>query len=309
MRSRFSQGMLSEPDLDNRSLLDNILSDAVEPCLPQSLDPAQPSLDVATVQQHNNGLGDSLPSELDMAAGFDSGFHNGLQMLFDSSNNTQGLSHELDWLFGTISPEQDGSYDMSTHGPDVAPEPSDSPSSTRSHLLSSGALDGHDNVWNEVRDKIMLVLAPLSSELAGNSFFEPRNLEKFYHLYFVNYNTHFPILHQPTFSCHDSSPLLLLAILALGATLSDKEHYEASEAIHDKLRWLIFSVGMPYPKSGLPGLIKGHQSEGFQPPAPLWCLQALLIVQAHGKMFSSRKHHEMAHIFHGAIITVCVVVP
>lgn len=33
-------------------------------------------------------------------------------------------------------------------------------------------------------------------------------------------------------------------------------------------------------------------------------MQALLLVQAHGKMFSSRKHHELAHIFHGSIITL-----
>jgi hypothetical protein len=42
----------------------------------------------------------------------------------------------------------------------------------------------------------------------------------------------------------------------------------------------------------------------FEPPIPLWCLQALLLVQAYGKMISSRKNYEMAHIFHGAIITV-----
>jgi hypothetical protein len=54
------------------------------------------------------------------------------------------------------------------------------------------------------------------------------------------------------------------------------------------------------------GLIVWEKTGQFEPPAPLWCLQALLLIQAHEKMFSTRKHHEMAHIFHGAIITVCV---
>jgi hypothetical protein len=45
-------------------------------------------------------------------------------------------------------------------------------------------------------------------------------------------------------------------------------------------------------------------SGAFQPPAPLWLLQALLLVQAYEKMASSRKHHEMSHIFHSAVITL-----
>lgn len=33
-------------------------------------------------------------------------------------------------------------------------------------------------------------------------------------------------------------------------------------------------------------------------------VQALLIVQAYEKMFSTRKLHEMSHIFHYSVITV-----
>ena len=38
--------------------------------------------------------------------------------------------------------------------------------------------------------------------------------------------------------------------------------------------------------------------------AILWVLQAPLVVQAHEKMFSSRRMHEMSHIFHYSVITL-----
>ncbi|OKL63017.1 hypothetical protein UA08_02043 [Talaromyces atroroseus] len=85
----------------------------------------------------------------------------------------------------------------------------------------------------------------------------------------------------------EASPLLVAAIVTLGSTLSgDAVHYDAANKIHDSLRYLIF--GTP----------------DFDPPASLWCVQTLLIIQAHEKMFSTRKHHQLAHIFHGAIITL-----
>lgn len=94
------------------------------------------------------------------------------------------------------------------------------------------------------------------------------------------------LLHRPTLSITGSPPLLITAIVTLGSTLAaDETIYCLGQRIHDALRWVIFA--------------SGH----FEPPAPLWCLQALLLVQAQGKMFSSSKNHEMAHIFHGAVLT------
>jgi hypothetical protein len=172
----------------------------------------------------------------------DSHLHGGFQMLFDSSNDVQGLSEELDWLFGTISPDQGGSYDLYANPGEVANLPSFSPSSTNSHQSLTETLSTSDSLWLEVREKTMLALQPSSPDLLDSSFFEAVNLQKFFQIYFNDYNTHFPILHQPTFSCREASPLLLLAILTLGATLSEREHFETAQAIHDRLRWLIFSV-------------------------------------------------------------------
>ncbi|KAK7227951.1 hypothetical protein V2G26_000121 [Clonostachys chloroleuca] len=114
-----------------------------------------------------------------------------------------------------------------------------------------------------------------------------KTLEQFMLSYWENYNAHFFLLHQPTFCVQDAPPLLLVAILTLGATLSpDEGHYRVAETIHQNLRWLIFT------------------SPSFQVPAPLWVIQALLMVQAYEKMFSTRKLHEMSHIFHYSVITL-----
>jgi hypothetical protein len=172
---------------------------------------------------------------------FDNQNHGGLQMFFDSSMDTQGLSDELDWLFGTISPEQADNYEpLGSNEEPVLP--SFSPHSTNSHHSLTDVIFSIDGLWVDVREKILLALQGLLPACLESSFFEPNNLEQFYRIYFANYNTHFPILHEASFSCSDAPPLLLLSILTLGATLSDEEHFKTSEIIHDKLRWLIFSV-------------------------------------------------------------------
>lgn len=222
---------------------ENEMSSTIQTVVPENRNNDQVALSNPTLDMNedSNMLVDPfLESNVDMS--FESHLQGGFQMLFDSTNDTQGLSQELDWLFGTLSPDQDGIHDLYANTGEMVWVPPFSPSSTLSHQSSINATSGLDTVWHDVREKILLCLHPLSVEIMESSFFDPANLEKFYHIYFNNYNTHFPILHQYSFSCRDSSPLLMLAILTLGATLSEKEHFETSEAIHDRLRWLIFSV-------------------------------------------------------------------
>ncbi|EXJ83486.1 hypothetical protein A1O1_07109 [Capronia coronata CBS 617.96] len=214
----------------------------------------------------------------------DSGHH----VIFDASDGAQALAEDLDWLFGNV-PVAD---ELNNTGPawDMA-VPQDlssaSPISTVSQQQSTDTSSHTSNPWLHLRTRLLEALHTLPRDVLEDTFFDPVNLSSFFHIYFSNYNAHFPILHQASFALKEASPLLLVAILTLGATLSpDSSHYRTAERIHEDLRWLIFSSG------------------GFQPPAPLWCLQALLLVQAYEKMFSTRKHHEMAHIFHGAVITL-----
>ncbi|KAL5340151.1 fungal-specific transcription factor domain-containing protein [Aspergillus crustosus] len=202
---------------------------------------------------------------------------------FDASNDATGLTEDLDWLFGVGSWDPSAGLDAFNIFNSTAELPVWSPASG----TSQGSVFAVETVNLVPRDKVLAALATLPADVLSSSFFDGANLEWFMQSYWQNYNPHFSLLHKPTFSVQDAPPLLLVALLTLGATLSpDKEHYRVAEEIHESLRWLIFT------------------SQSFKAPAPLWVIQALLVVQSYEKMFSSRKLHEMSHIFHYSVITL-----
>lgn len=112
--------------------------------------------------------------------------------------------------------------------------------------------------------------------------------------YWLHFSDQMPILHKPTFSPDRTPDLLLIAMMAIGASLLDKAHGPAvTEAGADlsnflawHLRWEIFN---------------DHQ---FRPPASLWVFQALLLLEIYEKMYSTRALHERAHIHHATTITL-----
>ncbi|EXJ89454.1 hypothetical protein A1O3_02521 [Capronia epimyces CBS 606.96] len=133
----------------------------------------------------------------------------------------------------------------------------------------------------------METLEGMEPTILESSFFEPANLEKFGNDYFENYWPHFPIIHRPTFSPFHSPPLLVAAIAMFGSRFDgDPGTFHVASAIHDHLSACIFNT------------------RAMQQSLTTDYLQTLLLVLAHGKMFSSRKHHEMAHIFHSAMINL-----
>ncbi|KAJ5354363.1 uncharacterized protein N7496_012796 [Penicillium cataractarum] len=144
-----------------------------------------------------------------------------------------------------------------------------------------------DNDWAFARSNMLDSLSQLDIQVLQSPFFEVDNLRMFLSLYFKHYHPHFPIIHQATFSVLACHPLLLIAILDLGSAMArDEMLFHLGQQVHNSLRLTVLNSGI------------------FEPPIPLWCLQALLLVQAYGKMISSRKNYEMAHIFHGTILTM-----
>ncbi|KFZ23027.1 hypothetical protein V502_02490 [Pseudogymnoascus sp. VKM F-4520 (FW-2644)] len=207
-------------------------------------------------------------------------------VFFDGSANIDDLPENLDWFFELPIPGPLSSADIAI---DPVPYTSLIPSPLPKDLQPSSLMlsTTNDRTWRTVRSRVVGSLYSLQAEILQSVFFCPGNLAACYDLYFENYHPHFPILHRPTFVVTDVEPLLIIAIITLGSTLSKDENlFNIGQRIHDSLRWIIFQTG--------------H----FEPPSPLWCLQALLLVQAQAKMFSTKKHHEMAHIFHGAILTM-----
>ncbi|KAK0636069.1 fungal-specific transcription factor domain-containing protein [Bombardia bombarda] len=112
--------------------------------------------------------------------------------------------------------------------------------------------------------------------------------------YFEHVSPRLPIVHQPTFSSNKCSIFLLLVIIALGATslcsrdstgtLSDYGGF--ADVIIAGVRWEIVTA------------------EEASPPVGLWVAQALLLLEFYEKMYSSRRLHERAHIYHSVALTL-----
>ena len=106
--------------------------------------------------------------------------------------------------------------------------------------------------------------------------------------YWDHVTVQLPVIHQPTFTSRTASPLLLLAMITLGATHvvltrpkgSADPYKRLANVIATGLRWEIFED------------VDAH------PPVKLWVAQALLLLEFYEKMYATRTLHERAHIGH-----------
>lgn len=101
--------------------------------------------------------------------------------------------------------------------------------------------------WVAISPILRSSLDGLSADVLSSQFFNPSNLVQFYDLYFNNYDPHFPFLHRPSLVPIEMPPLLLLAIVALGATLStDPTNFEIATRVHDDLRFRMCRVSQDH---------------------------------------------------------------
>ncbi|KAI9795128.1 MAG: hypothetical protein M1816_000150 [Peltula sp. TS41687] len=121
-----------------------------------------------------------------------------------------------------------------------------------------------------------------------------RSMQSYFWSFWTRFHPQLPILHQPTFIPDQQENLLLIAMLAIGASCLEKEHgqYATEEGakLANFLAW------------HLRGEIFNHAH--FRPPAKLWIFQALILLEIYEKMYSTRPLHEGAHIFHATTITL-----
>ncbi|PYH96534.1 hypothetical protein BO71DRAFT_174137 [Aspergillus ellipticus CBS 707.79] len=121
-----------------------------------------------------------------------------------------------------------------------------------------------------------------------------RMMQTYIGSYWFHFHSQLPILHRPTFVADKAPNLLLLAVIAIGASTLDKIHgAEVTEAAAElanfiawHLRWELF------------------MDADFRPPAKLWVFQALLLLEVYEKMYSTRALHERAHIHHDTTLTL-----
>lgn len=121
-----------------------------------------------------------------------------------------------------------------------------------------------------------------------------RSMQTYIGSYWYHFHPQMPILHRPTFSADKTNNLLLVAVIAIGASCLDKMHgpnvTQAGAELSNFLAW------------HLRGEIFKHVD--FLPPAKLWVFQTLLLLEVYEKMYSTRVLHERAHIHHGTTLTL-----
>lgn len=121
-----------------------------------------------------------------------------------------------------------------------------------------------------------------------------RMMQTYIGSYWYHSHAQLPILHKPTFTADKTPNLLLLAVMAIGASTLDKMHGTAiTDAASElanffawHLRWEIF------------------MDVDFRPPAKLWVFQTLLHLEIYEKLYSTRALHERAHIHHDTTLTL-----
>lgn len=112
--------------------------------------------------------------------------------------------------------------------------------------------------------------------------------------YWYHFHPQLPILHQPTFSADTTQNLLLIAVIAVGASCLDRRHgstiTKAGQDLSDFLAWHL--------------RMEIFKDKDFMSPTKLWVFQALLLLEVYEKMYSTRILHERAHIHHGTTLTL-----
>jgi Fungal specific transcription factor domain len=127
-----------------------------------------------------------------------------------------------------------------------------------------------------------------------NQVLSLKMLQTYIGSYWLHFHPQMPILHKPTFEANKCPELLLISIIALGASCLEKRHgYEVTQNCSElsnflawHLRWEIF------------------MAKDSRPPAKLWIFQALLLLEIFEKMYSTRPLHERAHIHHATTLTL-----
>jgi hypothetical protein len=107
-------------------------------------------------------------------------------------------------------------------------------------------------------------------------------LQSYSTLFFYGFSM--AIMHRPTFQPSTSEPLLLLAILLIGAAFSDQAACNMASGIYDALPTLV-----------LRECVTSKSPE-------LWQMKVLLLLECFGRLRGNQQQHDMAHVYHTLLV-------
>ncbi|EGW31721.1 uncharacterized protein SPAPADRAFT_140219 [Spathaspora passalidarum NRRL Y-27907] len=161
----------------------------------------------------------------------------------------------------------------------------------RNHYLDTLLLESIFRSLHLTRDEI----AALFPEPVGYTL-EDR-LSYYLSMYWTVFHKQFTILHKPSFDTKSAHPLLLAAMILVGASYASPTTAEQLAIVHRKSPEFKFTL-----KCAIPLRFMIFQDEGFQSPVKLWVLQSLNMLEWIEKNFLNRRMHERGHVHHGTTV-------
>ena len=111
-----------------------------------------------------------------------------------------------------------------------------------------------------------------------------QRLQTYSDSFFTGFNDSVAMIHRPTFQPSAAEPLLLLAILLLGAGCRDDSSCELALCIYD----------------AIPGLVLQHHILSKNPE--LSTMQALFLLASFGRARGNQQQYDVAHMYHTLLV-------
>lgn len=149
--------------------------------------------------------------------------------------------------------------------------------------------DNRTRVDDAIKQRLVNLLPPLVS----HPDFDIPQIERCLEIYWLLHHPQYPILHRPSFCTAEAHPLLLMAMVVIGASLASctgdvelvfSDPHQLAEDIGTPLRWLIFT------------------DPQCKPPVTIWVIQALLLLETYEITSLLRVLHERAYLYHATKI-------
>lgn len=151
-----------------------------------------------------------------------------------------------------------------------------------------------------VDDSIMQELINLIPSLATQVDFGKAEVVVFLEIYWHSYHPQYPMLHRPSFSTKSAHPLLLLCMIMIGAHQSVCIPSNSScNSVSETVRRLKDPHKLALEIAGpLRRLIMANPQ--CKPPAKIWVVQCLMLLEEFEISSSTRDLHERAYLYQGA---------
>jgi len=150
--------------------------------------------------------------------------------------------------------------------------------------LDTPSRPGLPRLSEETRSSILALITNAKDVNTSSPVLSLEALQEYCDLFFSRFNVAYPLIHQGTFNADQAEPVLLMAILCLGATYSSRDAHQVAVGIHDSLQHQLFC----------------HPD--FSPQPNLWIMQTMLLIDCFGKMRAGPKQRDRAQLFHCVLI-------